>query len=126
MGIRATFAENPPSTDSRGSMKLFTLVTVVFAIGCTAPLARPSSTPTQTCASLDTTHRTWGAVAKFSGVVAGAGGLATLPIDSDQKTLRTSVAISALLVGGLAAASVYVEQDAAGAYARDCKEGVTP
>jgi hypothetical protein len=103
-------------------MKLLALFVLLACVGCTAPLAQPSHTPTQMCASLDATHRTWGAVAKFSGVVAGAGGLATLPIDSDEKALRASVAISALLIGGLSAASVYVEQDAAGAYARDCKE----
>jgi len=74
------------------------------------------------CASLDNQHRTWGAVGKFGAVVAGAGGIATLPIDSDQKTLRASVAISALIVGAVSAAAVYIEQDAASTYARECAE----
>ncbi len=103
-------------------MKSYLLI-AFLTVGCTGQLApRAPFVPSNRCESLDATHRTWGAIAKFGGVVAGAGGIATLPIDSDEKTLRGSVAISALAVGALAAAAVYIEQDAASSYARDCAE----
>lgn len=88
-------------------------------IGCTSPLSTPK-TPSNQCISLDNQHRYFGATAKFSGALAGAGGLATIPIGDDKKELRLSVAITALILGGLSAASVYIEQDAASAYAKTC------
>lgn len=99
------------------------LLFAFLSVGCSAQLApRAPFVPSDRCTSLDSEHRTWGAIAKFGGVVAGAGGIATLPIDSDKKELRATVAISALAIGALAAAAVYIEQDAASSYARDCAD----
>jgi hypothetical protein len=90
-----------------------------FLVGCTAPLARSPMAP-NTCQALDSQHRWFGALAKFSGALAGSGGLATLPIDPDKKELRAAVAVAALVLGGVSVAAVYVEQDAAASYARSC------
>ena len=99
------------------------LVLLPLALGCTAPLERPAKAPSSVdCAALDDQHRTWGAVAKFSGVLSGSGGLATLPVADDQKTLRFTIGISAAVLGALAVTSVYVEQDAAATWARRCAQ----
>jgi len=78
------------------------------------------------CADLDAQHRAWGGVAKFSGVLAGAGGIATLPLPEDDKAARITIATTALVLGGLAAASVYIAEDAAGTWAKECGEKSTP
>ena len=108
-------------------MKFFLLAAFVLA-GCTAPLERKPNAPTMSqaivydCAGLDNQHRAWGAVAKFAGVLSGSGGLATLPISDDQKTLRFSVGISSAVLGALAVTAVYIEQDAATTWAKRCSQ----
>lgn len=102
------------------ALTAFVVIVCAALAGCTGTLHGRSATPSDACIGLDNTHRTWGAIAKFSGVIAGGGGLATLPIDTDQKTARITVATSALVLGGISAAAVYIEQDAAGAYAKEC------
>jgi len=107
-----------------------TTLFLVLLTGCAAPLARPalapnappgtSDAPTVDCSGLDRDHRTWGAVAKFAGVVAGSGALASVPVGDDQKTLKWSIGVGAVLIGGLAAAAVFVEQDAASTFAKEC------
>ncbi len=98
----------------------------IFLGGCTAPLQRTPTAPAMPppvaydCAGLDNQHRAWGAVAKFAGVLSGSGGLATLPISDDQKTLRFSVGISSAVLGALAVTAVYIEQDAAATWAKRC------
>lgn len=95
---------------------------LVLLSGCAAPLTQPETPASYNCAALDNTHRTWGAIAKFSGVVAGSGGLATLPLTSDDdKTARIAVGVSAVVIGGIAAAAVYVEEDAASTWSAECQ-----
>jgi hypothetical protein len=72
------------------------------------------------CASLDDGHRTWGGVAKGSAVLAGASGVAVIPIPSDDKTARISVAGGAVAAAALAAASMFVSDDFATAWSREC------
>ncbi len=112
-------------------MRIMKFLFLAAIAGCTAPLERTPATPERPfasaaavydCASLDRDHRTWGAVAKFSGVLSGSGGLATLPISDDQKTLRFSVGISSAVLGALAVTAIYVEQDAAATWARKCSQ----
>lgn len=108
-------------------MKFFLLATLVL-VGCTAPLERKPNAPMMPpaviydCAGLDNQHRAWGAVAKFAGVLSGSGGLATLPISDEQKTLRFSVGISSAVLGALAVTAVYIEQDAAATWAKKCSQ----
>ncbi len=75
------------------------------------------------CATLDQEHRTWGAVAEIAGVLAGAGGVSTIPIPEDQKATRVAVATSAIVLGAVAATAVWISQDAAASWARDCASG---
>lgn len=108
-------------------MKIILIIGIGYCfLGCSAPLERKTTTPNQLsekyCIQLDKDHRIWGALAKFSGALAGTGGLATLPIPEDQKTARVSVGISAAVMGAFAAAAVYVEQDAASTWAKQCSE----
>jgi hypothetical protein len=109
----------------------FAIAIGMLLCGCSGSLeAARHTTPTlgaapdsPTCVALDSQHRTWGALAEFAGVVAGVGGLSTLPIPADDKTARTTVAISSIVVGAFAATAVYVEQDAASTWARECTVG---
>ena len=107
-------------------MRAALLLLLAMSAACTAPLERPPSVPTApaavgyNCAGLDDAHRAWGAIAKFAGVLSGTGGLATLPISDEQKTLRFSVGISSAVLGALAATAVYIEQDAAATWAKEC------
>lgn len=72
------------------------------------------------CDSLDNQHRTWGALAEFASVLAGTGGIMTLPIADDQKTLRAVDVSAALVLGAFAATAVFVQQDTAATWAREC------
>ena len=70
------------------------------------------------CASLDDQHRTWGALAKGAAVLAGAGGLGTIPLDN--KTEREVVASSSLAVAAFAAIAVALEEGAGTSWSREC------
>ena len=72
------------------------------------------------CASLDDGHRAWSAVAKGSAFLASGSGLSVIPIPSDEKTARIAVASGAVVAAGLAAVSVFVADDFAAAWSREC------
>jgi hypothetical protein len=71
------------------------------------------------CESLDATHRTWGGVAKFSGALAGVSGLAAIPVD--EKDARIALASGAAAAGAIAVTSVFISEDAASSFVRDCQ-----
>ncbi len=70
------------------------------------------------CRKLEDRRITWGAVGKGSALLAGASGLATLPVESSDT--RLAVGGAALGAGVIAAASVYVSEQAGEAWVRDC------
>lgn len=74
--------------------------------------------PSPYCVSLDERHALFGGVAKGAAILAGAAGLASLPVDDDA--VRLSLAIGALAAGSVAASSVFVAENAADRWARDC------
>jgi len=100
-------------------------VLALLVAGCASPLQQRAAVggpfEAQRCATLDDSHRSWGALAKFSGALAGSGGLVAIPTD-DHKDVRWIAGLSAAALGALAAASVYVSEDAAAAWARDCSK----
>jgi hypothetical protein len=102
------------------------LLIALLCSGCSGGLVRPAASPDPYCVALDKDHRTWGALAKFSAALAGTGGLATLPIDPDEKTARVTVGVSAAALAAFAAAAIYVEQDAATTWATRCAEEKQP
>jgi hypothetical protein len=71
------------------------------------------------CIALDGTHRAWGGVAKGAGVV--AAGLGALEVPDMGKNARIGFGAGALAMGGVAAASVFISEDAATSWARDCR-----
>jgi len=75
--------------------------------------------PSARCMSLDNQHRVWGAVGKGTAVLAGAEGLSTIVTDNEK--LQTGLAIGALATGAISATAVYVSEDAATSWARECK-----
>jgi hypothetical protein len=82
-----------------------------FKLGAAPPLS-------ERCQSLDSTHRTWGAVAKGSGFLAGVSGLGAIP-DTSQE-LRIGLAVGAVTMGAVAVTSVFVSEDAASSFVREC------
>jgi hypothetical protein len=71
------------------------------------------------CISLDGTHRTWGGIAKGAGAV--TVGLGALEVPDMGKEARIGVGVGALVTGAVAAASVFISEDAATSWARDCR-----
>jgi hypothetical protein len=74
----------------------------------------------QRCAALDDQHRTWGAIEKGSAFLAGASGLAVIPVQDE--TARVALASGAVVAGGTAVVSGFVSQDAAVAWSRECSQ----
>jgi hypothetical protein len=77
-------------------------------------------TPSARCLSLDSAHRTWGGVGKGAAVLAGAEGIATWPADGERAEL--GLAIGAGVTAAVAATAVYVSEDYAAAWTRECAE----
>jgi len=74
--------------------------------------------PSARCIALDDSHRTWGGIAKGTAFAAGSAGIGTIPVG--DATTRLSVAIGAAVLGTAAAASVFVSEDYATTWAREC------
>lgn len=72
------------------------------------------------CQALDTAHRNWSASAEASGFVAGATGIATIPVKSD--TGRIILASGTVLAGAWAVFSTTEASGAATSWARDCSK----
>jgi hypothetical protein len=74
--------------------------------------------PSSRCVSLDDGRRLWGGIAKGAAIAAGAGGIATIPIE--DKTGRVIIASGALVVAVVAGVAVYVSEDYGTTWAREC------
>jgi hypothetical protein len=72
------------------------------------------------CRELDDRAATWGALGKGSVVLSSGSGLATLPIDPDDKTLRLSVAGASLAFAAFAVAALYAADASSESWAREC------
>lgn len=108
---------------------LFFALALAFALsGCAgsfeearAPHIKLGAPPlSERCQSLDSMHRTWGAGAKGSGFLAGMSGLATIPDES--KEARIGLAAGAVAMGAVAVTSVFVSEDAATSFVRECTQ----
>lgn len=121
----APVVETPPAT-----LRSLTLLLALFAVtGCAttfdearlagAPRAA-ATTPADVayCRELDSSRTTWGAVAKGSAALAGASGLATLPVDSERG--RLALGGATLAVGAVSVVAVYVSESKGAAWVRDC------
>ena len=80
--------------------------------------AAPSPADVAYCRDLDSSRTTWGAVAKGSAALAGASGLATLPVDSERG--RLALGGATLAVGAVSVVAVYVSESKGAAWVRDC------
>lgn len=100
------------------------IILILCSAGCAGRLGvAPSTTEVQLsrCNSLDDKHMIWGGVAKGASVIAGGEGLMMLPLSDSDKTVKTVVASTALAAGALAAASVFISEDAASTWGRECQ-----
>jgi hypothetical protein len=78
------------------------------------------------CRRLDERAATWGAIGKAAVVLSSGSGVSTMPIDSDQKALRLSLAGGSLGFAALAVAALYASDAASESWARDCLRPVAP
>lgn len=124
---------DPPSTLRSGAVGLvflaFGVLGALTLTGCAtqfeearlagAPAsAAPSPADIAYCRDLDSSRTTWGAVAKGSAALAGASGLATLPVDSERG--RLALGGATLAVGAVSVVAVYVSEAQGAAWVRDC------
>lgn len=128
--VRKSMAPSSPDTLRAGSA-LLCLLALAAITGCAgsfeeaklagvSPQARAAAAPPSArCMSLDNQHRVWGAVGKGTAVLAGAEGLSTIVTDNEK--LQTGLAIGALATGAISATAVYVSEDAATSWARECQ-----
>jgi hypothetical protein len=128
--IARILRQNPPSGGAGGATLL--VVGAILLSGCAVPLeqarsagmesrnlgASPAPELTVYCRKLDSARTTWGAIAKASGALSGAGGIAVIPIKSDNA--ETIVAASSIAAAALGLVAVYVSDQKDEAWARDC------
>jgi hypothetical protein len=73
------------------------------------------------CQALDNRHQLAGMVGKGAAVLAGASGLAAIPVDDpDQRGLRAGLAIGSVTAAAVAAGALFVSEAAADSWAREC------
>ncbi len=123
--------EKAPDTLRTGATLLVVLLGALTLSGCAttfeearlagapaAAPAAPSPADVAYCRELDSSRTTWGAVAKGSAALAGASGLATLPVDSERG--RLALGGATLAVGAVSVVAVYVSEAQGAAWVRDC------
>ncbi len=131
LGSGVTQRMAPPKKGPPKSVTMSTcafIAIVMLLTGCSATLngqrmvngklgAAPP--PSEYCRSLDNSHRTWGAFAKGSALLAGASGFATMPVDG--ATEEKALAYASLGAAAVTAVAVFVSEGAAASHARDCR-----
>lgn len=80
--------------------------------------SRPDNS--ERCQALDSKRTNYGAVAKGTAVLAGAGALSTIPDES--QVARITLASSALLASALAAFAIVESEGAGESWARECSQ----
>lgn len=71
------------------------------------------------CDSYDKSYAMWGGIAAGSGALSGLGGLGAA-LKDDDKTVRISLGVTALIIGGMSATSVFLSQHYASRYTERC------
>jgi len=74
--------------------------------------------PSHRCQDLDSARTTYGAAAKSTAVLGGAGAVATIP--DETRAERVWIAAGALLSAAVAAFSVAMEEGKGESWAREC------
>lgn len=103
------------------------VVLLVLLTGCAGPL-RAASEPgrlrvvplSPRCQALSDRHALWTSIAEGAGLLAGGGGVATIPIDSESKAARIGVASTAVGVGAFAAFSAKMAAASAESWSNEC------
>jgi GTP-dependent phosphoenolpyruvate carboxykinase len=121
--------------------KLVVAWVAVLAVGCSGSLqqakmegapmrvgltAAQSASALQRCQSLDSRRANWGGVAKFSAVLSGGSGLASIPLNDDNKTehgVKVGLEIGTVVSAAVAAAAFYMAESQEEAWARECSSG---
>lgn len=74
--------------------------------------------PSERCISLDDAHRAWGGAAKFAAVAAGGAGVGAIP--APDGAWRVGLAIGGAVAATVAGGSLWVAEDYATAWVREC------
>lgn len=127
---RAQPPSTPPPAPPKGlgAMMLVLLVTLL-ATGCAGrfeeargPSVRLGASPelSARCISLDDGRRAWGGTAKGSGFLAGATGIAMIPVHDARA--EVGLAIGTVALGATAVTSVFVAESLGESWARECSQ----
>lgn len=101
-------------------------ISAILAIGCGGTFEearRPSvqigaAPPSPRCISLDDQHALYGGAAKFSAALAGASGLAAIPVKDEKAQL--ALGISSAVLAGVAVGTAFISDAKATSWAREC------
>ena len=95
------------------------MVVLGMLAGCArmaSTLGAAPATPAR-CAQLDDRAILWGGIGGASAALAGASGLST--VATDDRALRTSLAVSSVVMGAVAAGAAYVSRSSSERWASE-------
>lgn len=107
-------------------MRIILVACVLAALGCTGSLesarkvGAAKSSPAR-CETLDDRRQFASMVGKGAAVLAGASGLASIPVHSEDKAVRYGVAGGAVLSAAVAAGAMVVAEGASESWVRECQ-----
>jgi hypothetical protein len=76
--------------------------------------------PSARCIALDDRRAFYGGTSKFSAVLSGGAGLATIPVKDDK--LQAGLAISSAVLAGVAVGTGFVSDSASTSWVRECSQ----
>jgi hypothetical protein len=109
-------------------VKALAVVVSLWSLGCAGSFEESrgkllvgAPPPSQHCIDLDASHRHWASAAQAAGLLSGASGLASLPLNKESEPVRISVATGSLVFAAAAVYSVSESSGASESWARECK-----
>jgi len=121
-------AEPPTTLRSMGTAALVLLVATGCAgsfeearvAGIQARAVSSQKAPTDYCQGLDSQRRWWGGIGQGSALLAGAQGLATIPVKNDRAELGLAIGTATVAAGAVVA--TWVSEDAGAFTAATCQD----
>lgn len=80
----------------------------------------PEDRAVERCETLDDRRQIFGGIGKGAGLLAGASGISTIPLEEADPAYRTAAAIGSLGFAAVAATTWYIAEKAGDSWARQC------